>query len=61
MDSPQMSPEQKKRDAEYQVEEDLRTLARAAEIKSDAGRMKAARAMARKQMKELQSATKGED
>jgi hypothetical protein len=58
MDMPQTTAADKKREAEYRAEEDLRTLARAAEIKSDAGRMKAARAMARKQMKELQSVAK---
>lgn len=54
-DAPQMTAEQKKRDAEYQAEDDLRTLSRAAQIKGDEKRMKAARAMARKQMAELKS------
>lgn len=41
-------------DNDWQVEDDMRTLARAEEIKRDTKRYKAAVAMAKKRMEELQ-------
>lgn len=49
-----MTASEKKDHDRYEVEEDLRTLSRAREIKKDKTRLKKAMTMAREQMKEMQ-------
>jgi len=39
----------------YQIEDDLRTLCRAKEIQADSKRLKAAKELAKKKMKEMES------
>lgn len=48
-----------KMERDWQAEDDLRTLVRAREIQNDKERLKRARALAQKQMKELEATTKG--
>jgi hypothetical protein len=52
------SPEQKKEEQKWRAQDDLRTLQRAAEVKSDPARVKQAQAEAAAQMKALQTVTK---
>jgi hypothetical protein len=49
------SKEDKEREQRWQAESDVRTLAEAAAIKKDAGRLKRARAMAAEQLKAAQA------
>lgn len=53
---PQMSAEDKKRQEQWQAEDDLRTLVRANEIRKDPRRLARARAMAQEQIKAAQTA-----
>ena len=50
-----MSADDRKRQQEWETEEELRTITRAAKIKSESARMKRVRALARKQMSELKN------
>ena len=47
-----------KEDRKWEVEDDLRTLARAEEVKKSPGRMKACKAMAKQKIAEMEAATK---
>lgn len=54
MCSPMNSADAKKREAEYRAEEDLRTITRAEEIRSDQARMAGVSKIQRKQLTALQ-------
>ena len=47
-----------KEDRKWEVEDDLRTLARAEEVKKSPERMKACKAMAKQKIAEMEAATK---
>lgn len=53
-----VSKDELAREARYRAEDDLRTMQRAAEVKSDPSRVKAAQQMADEQMRALQSIKK---
>jgi|KBSSwiStaDraftv2_1062776.scaffolds.fasta_scaffold583527_2 hypothetical protein len=55
-DAPSQSDESKKREMDYRAEDDLRTLTRAEEVRSDPERMKHAGRKHREQLRTLQNA-----
>ncbi len=55
----QEDPEERKRRLEWEAEEDLRTLTRAAQIKDDDDRLARAMKLAKKQQKELEQVRNG--
>lgn len=50
-----MTAKDRKMHEEYQLEDDMRTLARANEIKNDKTRMRKVKAFARKRMKDMET------